>query len=52
MGFPPIDIPLFLCEYCKRPIIPPITYKQLVGGLVLFYCSLRCKWLDKLKRSK
>jgi hypothetical protein len=52
MGLTPNDIPAFLCDYCHRPIIHPVVYKELVNGLMIFYCSLRCKMLDNLKRSK
>jgi hypothetical protein len=52
MGWVPPTIPAFLCDYCHRPIIPKVVYKQLQGGIVFFYCSLRCELLNALKRSK
>lgn len=52
MGYVSPKIPLFVCDYCHRPIIPTVVYKELVNGIVIFYCSLRCKLLDTLRRSK
>jgi len=52
MGYVPPKSPLFPCDYCKQPIHYYVKHKELVDGLVSFYCSLRCKLLDKLKRSK